>query len=77
MSIVIGSSDGWPRGVMSRPQFSPMHLRPFYRSAFRHGPGDFPVTERVAAFTLTLPFSSRLTEACVRYVADALIAALS
>ena len=61
---------GWPRrGVPSRAVFRPIHLQPFY--AVRSGikPGDFPVTERVAATTLALPFSSRLSEEDVGYVA--------
>jgi len=44
-----------------------------YRSAFGFAPGDFPVTERVAASTLALPFSSRLSDDDVGYVADMLI----
>jgi perosamine synthetase len=59
-------------GVASRPYFSPLHLQPFYRATFGFAPGDFPVTERVAASTLALPFSSRLADDDVRYVADAL-----
>ena len=61
------------RGVHSRPYFAPLHLQPFYRQSFGFQPGDFPVTERVAASTLALPFSARLTDDDVRYVADALI----
>jgi perosamine synthetase len=61
------------RGVPSRPYFTPLHLQPFYRGTFGFSPGDFPVTERVAASTLALPFSSRLTDEEVRYVADVLI----
>jgi perosamine synthetase len=57
------------RGVSSRPYFSPIHLQPFYRTTFGFKPGDFPVTERVAASTLALPFSSRLTDDEVAYVA--------
>jgi perosamine synthetase len=62
-------------GVPSRPYFSPLHLQPFYRSSFGFRPGDFPVTERVAASTLALPFSSRLDDDVVRHVADALVEA--
>jgi perosamine synthetase len=62
-------------GVPSRPYFSPLHLQPFYRATFGFSPGDFPVTERVAASTLALPFSSRLTDEEVRYVSDALVEA--
>jgi perosamine synthetase len=60
------------RGVASRPYFSPLHLQPLYRKTFGYQPGDFPVTERVAASTLALPFSSRLADEDVTYVADAL-----
>jgi perosamine synthetase len=59
-------------GIPSRPYFSPLHLQPFYRETFGFSPGDFPVTERVAASTLALPFSSRLTDDEVAYVAQAL-----
>jgi perosamine synthetase len=60
------------RGVPARPYFTPLHLQPFYRSTFGFQPGDFPVTERVAASTLALPFSSRLSDDEVGYVASAL-----
>ena len=44
-------------GVPGRPYFTPLHLQPLYRERFGFKPGDFPVTERVAASTLALPFS--------------------
>jgi perosamine synthetase len=62
-------------GVASRPYFAPIHLQPFYRERFGFAPGDFPVTEAVAATTLALPFSSRMTEDQVSQVAEALRAA--
>jgi perosamine synthetase len=62
-------------GVPSRPYFSPLHLQPFYREQFGFGPGDFPVTERIASTTLAIPFSSTLAEGDVAYVAESLIAA--
>ena len=62
--------------VPSRPYFEPLHFQPFYRARFGFRPGDFPVTERVAASTLALPFSSRLAVEEVQYVADALVAAV-
>jgi perosamine synthetase len=64
------------QGVSSRPYFSPIHLQPFYRASFGYRPGDFPVTERVAASTLALPFSSRLPDEDVAYVAEALTSAV-
>ncbi len=63
-------------GVPSRPYFTPLHLQPVYRSTFGFKPGDFPVTEQVASSTLALPFSSRLADEDVRYVADALVEAV-
>jgi perosamine synthetase len=60
------------RGVPGRPYFSPLHLQPFYRATFGFQPGDFPVTERVSASTLALPFSSRHTDEEVRHVAETL-----
>ena len=59
-------------GVPSRPYFSPLHLQPLYRRELGHGPGDFPVTERVAASTLALPWSTRMSDADVGRVAGAL-----
>jgi len=59
-------------GVASRAYFSPLHLEPLYRDAFGFRPGDFPVTERVAASTLALPFSSVLPDDDVAYVGAAL-----
>ena len=64
-------------GVPSRPYFSPLHLQPFYRDQFGYHEGDFPVTERIAATTLALPFSSRLSEADIAQVTDGLIAAVN
>jgi dTDP-4-amino-4,6-dideoxygalactose transaminase len=63
-------------GVPARPYFTPLHLQPFYRSLFGFRPGDFPVTERVAASTLALPFSSLLAEEDVASVCDRLEAAV-
>jgi perosamine synthetase len=60
------------RGVPARPYFQPLHLQPLYRERFGFRPGDFPVTERVARTTLALPFSSRLTDEEVAYVAQVL-----
>ena len=60
------------RGIPARPYFSPLHLQPVYRE-LGHKPGDFPVTERVAASTLALPFSAVLSDDDVAHVASVLI----
>jgi perosamine synthetase len=62
--------------VASRPYFNPLHLQPLYRERLGHGPGDFPVTERIASTTLALPWSSLLDDDDVDYVAEALIAGI-
>jgi len=59
-------------GVPSRPYFSPLHLQPLYRELIGHRPGDFPVTERIAATTLALPFFPDMSGDDVDYVAAAL-----
>ncbi|HSM37694.1 MAG TPA: DegT/DnrJ/EryC1/StrS family aminotransferase, partial [Candidatus Limnocylindrales bacterium] len=64
------------RGVPGRPYFSPIHLQPFYRERFGFAPGDFPVTERVAASTLAIPFSSVLAEDQIDQVCEALLASV-
>jgi perosamine synthetase len=60
------------KGVQSRPYFVPLHLQPLYQEIFGLRPGMFPVTERVAASTLALPWSPQMTDDDVGYVAQAL-----
>src|SRR5206468_10676531 len=60
------------RGIPSRPYFNPIHLQPFYRQRFGYVPGDFPVTEHVAASTLAVPFFGTMSEEQVNAVCDAL-----
>jgi perosamine synthetase len=48
-------------GIQSRPYFTPIHLQPFYVQEFGYKPGDFPVTEQVAARTIALPFFTMIT----------------
>jgi perosamine synthetase len=60
------------QGVPSRPYFTPIHLLPFYRQRFGYALGDFPVTERVSASTLALPFFSNMSEKQVSLVCDIL-----
>jgi perosamine synthetase len=64
-------------GVPARPYFVPIHLQPFYRDRFGYHEGDFPVTERVAASTLALPFHANLPDDQVAHVASALRAAVA
>ena len=63
-------------GVPTRPYFSPLHLQPAFKD-LGHRPGDFPVTERVAASTLALPYSACLSDSDVAYVCEGLTAAVA
>jgi perosamine synthetase len=59
-------------GIPTRPYFVPIHLQPYYRERYGYAEGDFPVTERVAASTLALPFFTSMDESQVDYVCDRL-----
>ncbi|HEV2752416.1 MAG TPA: DegT/DnrJ/EryC1/StrS family aminotransferase [Solirubrobacteraceae bacterium] len=60
------------RGVASKPYLPAIHLLSFYREAFGHVQGEFPVCEDVAARSVALPFFPRMTEDQVGQVAGAL-----
>jgi perosamine synthetase len=60
------------RGIATGVYFPPVHLQPLYRSTFGHRPGDFPVTERVSARALALPFFTQLQREQVEEVAAGL-----
>jgi perosamine synthetase len=59
-------------GVHSKPYLPAIHLMSFYRRRFGHREGEFPVSERVAARSVALPFFPELREDQVERVAEAL-----
>ena len=63
-------------GVPARPYFVPIHLQPLY-TRMGYGPGDFPVTERIAETTLAIPFFTEMTESQVDYVCEQISHAVS
>jgi len=63
-------------GIDCRPYFPGIHLQPHVVEALGTREGDFPVTERIGARTLALPFFSDLTDQQVGRVKQALIEAL-
>jgi perosamine synthetase len=65
------------QGIGTNNYFSPVHLQGFYREQFGYKPGDFPVTEKVAARTLALPFYNRLSESDQDLVVEVLKAAIA
>jgi perosamine synthetase len=60
------------RGVQSKPYLPAIHLMTYYREAFGHREGEFPVCEDVAARSIALPFYPELGEGEVAQVAEAL-----
>jgi perosamine synthetase len=64
-------------GVPSKPYFPAVHLMSYYREAFGHREGEFPVCEDVAARSIALPFFPGMSEGQVATVAQALDQVLS
>ena len=64
------------RQIPSLAYFAPLHLQPYYRARFGYRGGHLPVTERVAASTLALPFHANLSTDHMHQVVDALAAAV-
>ena len=64
-------------GVGSSTYFPPIHLQPYIREMLGTRAGEFPVTERIAARTLALPFFANLTAEQVDRVRGALEEALA
>jgi perosamine synthetase len=62
------------KGIACGNYFTPIHLQPFYRKAFGYKPGDFPVTESVAARTVALPFFNEFSRAYADIVVQRIIA---
>jgi perosamine synthetase len=48
-------------GIGCNNYFPPIHLQPYIAKDFGFKPGDFPMTEYVAARTLALPFFGGMT----------------
>jgi perosamine synthetase len=65
------------QGIQSKPYLPAIHLMSYYREAFGHREGEYPICEDVAARSLALPFFPELSEGQVSRVAEALGAALA
>ena len=59
------------------PYFAPIHLQPFVMKLLGTRKGDFPITERVAARTVALPFYTDMPPQAVERVASVLAEALA
>jgi dTDP-4-amino-4,6-dideoxygalactose transaminase len=61
------------RGISTGRHYPiPLHLQPAFKS-LGYGPGDFPNSEKLAKFSLTLPNFPSMTNSQVDYVCDNLL----
>jgi perosamine synthetase len=60
-------------GISCSNYFTPIHLQPYIRTELGCGPGDFPITERIAERTIALPFYTALTPDTQVAVVNALV----
>ena len=58
------------RGIQCSNYFPPIHLQPFYKKLFGFRKGDFPVTEKVSARTIALPFYNNLRDEQIDYICE-------
>jgi perosamine synthetase len=65
------------KGIPTRNYFPPIHLQPYFREQFGFRAGQFPITERVSASTLALPFHTNLSEREIEQVCRALSASIN
>jgi len=63
-------------GIGCSDYFVPIHFQPHVAEQIGAKPGDFAVTERIAARTVALPFSGNLRESQIRRVHDCLAMAV-
>lgn len=65
------------RGIASQVYFPAIHRQPYYPQALRRIYGDLQATENAADTCLALPFSSRITEAEIDEVCEAVTSAVA
>ena len=58
-------------GVGCSVHFIPLHLHPYYSKTFGYQPNDYPVASQVFQRTVSLPLYSKMTEADVARVIEA------
>jgi len=59
-------------GIGCKPYFTPIHHQPHIIKMTGYTPGDFPVTENIAARTMALPFFTKMSEEQVNIVTSTL-----
>jgi dTDP-4-amino-4,6-dideoxygalactose transaminase len=61
------------RGVACSVHFIPLHLQPYYRTAYGYQPGDFPHAEGEYHSCLSLPIYPGMTDIEINYVITAVL----
>lgn len=56
------------KGIMTKVNFSPVHLTRFYREKFGYEQGELPVTEKISDQVLTLPMYPTLEKEEIDYI---------
>ena len=64
------------QGIPTRNYFPPIHLQPYFIERYGYKRGQFPVTERISACTLALPFHTNMSGEAVDRVYRALKTAI-
>lgn len=59
------------RGIGTSVHFIPLHLHPYYQSAFGYSRGQFPVAEREYERCVSLPIYPRMTQKEIQFVIQA------
>lgn len=65
------------QGIGCSVHYIPLHLQPYWRDTFRLTPEMFPVSQRIYERTISLPIYSRMDNASVARVVDAVKLAIS
>lgn len=65
------------QGVGCSVHYIPLHLQPYWRQTYQLTPDMFPVSQRIYERTVSLPLYTRMTDADVYRVVDAIKVALS
>jgi len=61
------------RGILPQVHYIPVHLQPFYRNKFGYHEGDLPNAEDYYRREITIPLFSKMSDAQVEYVINAII----
>ncbi len=60
-------------GIGTSVHFIPLHIHPYYRDTYGYSPGDFPVALDCFKRSISLPIYSKMVEADVTRVIDAVV----